>query len=130
MSRRFSDSLDLSQLGLVPYDIASQQQAERNRADFAATNARCDEQCRRFEDDGSFLRDASGEAHSVLTAPAPPFDWRGFLIGLCGLVTVLALGVAARFLWDDLTLEGRLVAGCFGAWVAVLVWRRMGGQGR
>jgi hypothetical protein len=83
------------------------------------------------DDDASFLPEACDEAHSALTAPVEPFNWHGFLIRLCGLVTFFAMCVGARFLWDTLTLEGRVVAGCFAAWaalVAVRVWA--GGQGR
>lgn len=129
MSRRFSDSLDLSKLGPVPYDLRPRRTATPEESRRLIDACRADD--RRCSEDVARWEAVNAPAHPWPDddAPAVP-DARDAACGFCGLVTVLALAVAARFAWDALTLEGRVVLGCLAAWFVLLWWRRMGGPGR
>ena len=112
-----------------PQLTPAQYWALRNKADFDATNRRCDADVARFESANAPAQQWPDDDAPAVTVRPEPFDWRGFLIGLCGLVTVLALIVAFRLLvWDALTLEGRVVLGCLAAWLVLMVFAVVDGK--
>lgn len=63
------------------------------------------------------------KCHESKSDENPEVDGCGIALGACGLVTVLAFGVLARFAWEAASVELRVVTGCLLTAGALWWWR-------